>query len=133
MMRKTVEDLCNDLNNSFDKMTKPRKIVPLFSKSCCKCGSEVKWEAMWEITVPLIGTISDMYAYKYGCKQCFPEAKLFYNQLKEDGHINKSSWVFREKPANVNLRKWAVMSGYYDAEEVKKIKDVDLVREWANI
>lgn len=132
-MRKTVEDLRNDLNDRYEKTTKPRKMVPLFSRSCCGCGSEVKWEAMWEIAIPLPSPVSDIATYKYGCRKCFPEANMFYDQLKKDGYINQASWVFREKPDNVSLRKWAVISGYYDAEETKKIKDIDLLKEWISI
>ena len=76
---------------------------------------------------------SDRSSYYYGCTKCFPESEDFYNQLVNEGYINQSAWVFREKPENVSLEDWAVMSGYYKEEELENIAYKNLLRTWVSI
>lgn len=132
-MRKTVEEMCIKYNEEYERRTKPRKMVPIFSRSCHCCGDEIKFESIWEIAVPLTVPFSDRSSYYYGCTKCFPESEDFYNQLVNEGYINQSAWVFREKPENVSLEDWAVMSGYYKEEELENIAYKNLLRTWVSI
>lgn len=132
-MRKTVECMCQEKNREYERRTKPRKMFPLFSRSCHCCGDEIKFEPMWEVAIPYSRPFSDKQGYKYGCMKCFPKAKDFYNQLITDGYINQPAWVFGEKPLNVDLKTWAIMSGYYNKEEVMDIDDFKLLKEWVAI
>jgi len=132
-MRKTVEEMCRKYNEEYERRTKPRKMVPIFSRSCYCCGDEVKFEPMWEVAVPLSAPMSNSSSYHHGCMKCFPKEEDFYNQLVSDGYINQSAWVFREKPSNVNLKTWAVMSGYYNEEELEKVEYKRLLKEWISI
>ena len=50
-----------------------------------------------------------------------------------EGYINQSAWVFREKPENVNLEDWAVMSGYYKEEELEKMDYKSLLKKFISI
>lgn len=132
-MRKTVEEMSEKLKKEYRKRTTPRKMLPIFSRSCKKCGDEIRLESMWEIGIPKTSLFCNESSYYYGCKKCFPRAADFYEKMNEDGYINEGAWIYSIKPSNVSLKDWALLSGYLKEEDLKQYKELDLLKEYCHL